>query len=121
MTLWTADRLSRDAALQMTVESLRAHATQYDHWGMAWSGGKDSTALISVVTWLIQSGSIPRPKSLTILQADTRSGMRTDKRSNRRQHLAGRMGWHGARRGPAVRAILRGRVTANAVTCVDRG
>ena len=41
-------------------------------WVVGYSGGKDSTAVVSLVTHLIASGEVPAPKSLTVLYADTR-------------------------------------------------
>lgn len=71
-TLWDSDRMAGDAAIQMTADSLRAYGPAHPHWAVAWSGGKDSTALVTLVTWLIESGSVPRPETYTVLYADTR-------------------------------------------------
>lgn len=58
--------------MEITLASLRSYGAQHEHWVMAWSGGKDSTALVTLVIYLIESGQLARPKSLTILYADTR-------------------------------------------------
>lgn len=58
--------------MEVTLASLRSYGAQHDHWVMAWSGGKDSTTLVTLVVFLIESGQLPAPKSLTILYADTR-------------------------------------------------
>ncbi len=44
----------------------------YRHWALAYSGGKDSTAVVTLVASLIASGAIQPPQSLTVLYADTR-------------------------------------------------
>lgn len=71
-TLWDAERMGGDESIRLTVESLMAYGPSHKHWAVAWSGGKDSTALVTVVTWLIESGSIPAPETYTVLYADTR-------------------------------------------------
>src|SRR5438132_92158 len=43
-------------AIRLTLESLTEYGRRYDHWCMAWSGGKDSTAALTLVVWLIVSG-----------------------------------------------------------------
>lgn len=60
------------ADMEITLASLRSYAAAHDDWVMAWSGGKDSTALITLVIYLIESGQLAQPKTLTILYADTR-------------------------------------------------
>ena len=59
-------------AMELTVQSLQAHATQYRHWAVAFSGGKDSSATVTLIAHLIETGQIPRPETLTVLYADTR-------------------------------------------------
>lgn len=72
LTLFDAQRLSLDQAIDMTAESLRHYGSFYKHWAIAFSGGKDSTATVTLIANLIESGHIPRPESLTVLYADTR-------------------------------------------------
>lgn len=59
-------------SLDMTAASLNAYAANYRHWAIAYSGGKDSSALVTVVLWLIAQGRIPTPETLTVLYSDTR-------------------------------------------------
>lgn len=70
--LFDGARLQMTDAIRMTAESLRAYGERYPDWCLAWSGGKDSTATLTVVVWLIESGQVPPPASLTVLYADTR-------------------------------------------------
>ncbi|NUB14036.1 phosphoadenosine phosphosulfate reductase family protein [Azospirillum brasilense] len=71
-TLFDGARLHKDDAVELTTQSLIAHAYDHDHWGLAWSGGKDSTAILTLLVHLIDTGKIRRPKTLTVFYADTR-------------------------------------------------
>jgi len=55
-----------------TVGNMLAHATAYDHWIFAYSGGKDSTTTVSVIITALELGALPRPKTITVMYADTR-------------------------------------------------
>jgi DNA sulfur modification protein DndC len=59
-------------ALELTAESLRAYGALYDHWAIAFSGGKDSSATVAAVIHLIKTGRVKAPASLTVLMSDTR-------------------------------------------------
>ena len=59
-------------SIELTIQSLQAYGPDHDHWVIAWSGGKDSTATLTLIVWLITSGKIKGPKRLTVLYADTR-------------------------------------------------
>lgn len=59
-------------SIRGTIDSLAAYGPAYDHWCVAWSGGKDSTCLVTLLVWLIESGQVVAPKRLTVLYADTR-------------------------------------------------
>lgn len=65
-------RLTLDDAVALSVASLAAYGAQYEHWAIAYSGGKDSSATVSFVVWAITTGQVPPPQSLTVLYADTR-------------------------------------------------
>lgn len=65
-------RLAYDDAIELTIQSLQAYGPHHDHWAIAWSGGKDSSALLTVIVHLIEVGRIAAPKSLTVFYADTR-------------------------------------------------
>lgn len=71
-TLFDGARLQMDASIDMTLASLQAYGPQHRHWAVAWSGGKDSTALVTFLAWALDAGKIPRPERLTVLYADTR-------------------------------------------------
>lgn len=67
-----ATRMQIEESIGLTRQSIAAYGDQHDHWAIAWSGGKDSTATLTVVLWMIDAEMIPTPKRLTILYADTR-------------------------------------------------
>lgn len=71
-TLFNDARMTMDEAIELTVSSLNEYRARYDHWAIAYSGGKDSSATVTLVQHLIESGRVPAPKSLKVLYADTR-------------------------------------------------
>ncbi len=71
-TFWDADRMTMTEAIEQTINSLNAFGATHDHWAIGFSGGKDSGAAVTLVVHLIRSGKVRRPKSLTVLYADTR-------------------------------------------------
>lgn len=66
------DRMQMTDSIRLTTESLEAYGAAHEHWVIAWSGGKDSTALVTLVVWMILAGKVAAPKTLTVLYADTR-------------------------------------------------
>lgn len=71
-TLFEGERLTLADSIGLTASSLRAYGERYDHWSVAFSGGKDSSTVLTLVIHLIKTGQIPRPKRLTVCYADTR-------------------------------------------------
>lgn len=67
-----AVRLQMTDSIELTIQSLLAYGATHEHWGIAWSGGKDSSATLTLITWLLDTGRVPRPKTLTVFYADTR-------------------------------------------------
>lgn len=65
-------RLVYDDAVELTIQSMQAYGPAHDHWGIAWSGGKDSSATLTLILHLIEIGKLTAPKSLTVFYADTR-------------------------------------------------
>lgn len=72
LSLWEDQRLRLADSLELSIASLNAYGENYRHWAIAYSGGKDSSALVSFVVWAVQSGRVKAPESLTVLYADTR-------------------------------------------------
>ena len=71
-TFFDGMRSTLGDAIEQTKASLLAYAQTHRHWAIAYSGGKDSSATVTVVAHLIETGQIPKPLSLTVLYADTR-------------------------------------------------
>ncbi len=67
-----ARRLQMTESIELTIQSLQAYGASHEHWGIAWSGGKDSSATLTLIIWLLDTGKIARPKSITVFYADTR-------------------------------------------------
>lgn len=65
-------RLQMTDSIELTAQSLNAYGPTHKHWAVAWSGGKDSTATLTLLVYLIESGKVTKPDSLTVLFADTR-------------------------------------------------
>lgn len=70
--LFGVKRIDFNEQIRLTCESLNQYGQFHDHWAIAWSMGKDSTTLLTLVIQLIETGQIMKPKSLTVLRADTR-------------------------------------------------
>ena len=72
LSLFEAERLTLDDAIDLSVASLNAYGERYPHWAIGYSGGKDSTATVAFVLWALREGKVKTPKSLSVLYADTR-------------------------------------------------
>jgi DNA sulfur modification protein DndC len=70
--LFGTKRIDFNEQIQLTIDSLNAHRKKHKHWAIAWSMGKDSTAVLTLTVQLISSGQVKAPESLTVLCADTR-------------------------------------------------
>jgi DNA sulfur modification protein DndC len=70
--LFETERLNLERSLELTAESLNEYGRNYRHWSIAFSGGKDSTATVAAVIYLINTGKVASPESLTVLYSDTR-------------------------------------------------
>lgn len=71
-SLFEADRLTLEDAIELSIASLAAYGNRYPHWAVGYSGGKDSTATVAFVLWALAEGRVKPPESLTVLYADTR-------------------------------------------------
>lgn len=72
LSLFEGARLTMREAIELTIASLIEYGQRFDHWVIAYSGGKDSTLVVALIARLLAEGRISAPKSLTILYADTR-------------------------------------------------
>ncbi len=71
-TLFDEQRMGFQEAIETSLQTLIAYALRYQHWAIAYSGGKDSSLLVTLVVHFIVTGRLKRPKSLTVIYADTR-------------------------------------------------
>ncbi len=67
-----AQRLQMTESIELTIQSMQAYGADHEHWAVAWSGGKDSTTTLTLLIWLIDTGRVKAPKTLTVFYADTR-------------------------------------------------
>lgn len=65
-------RLQMIESIELTLQSMQAYGPAHDHWAIAWSGGKDSTATLTLLVCLLDGGKLARPRTLTVFYADTR-------------------------------------------------
>lgn len=71
-SLFEGARMSLQDSIDLTAQSLSAYGESYKHWAVAFSGGKDSSTVATLVAHLIETGRVPAPETLTFLYADTR-------------------------------------------------
>jgi DNA sulfur modification protein DndC len=71
-SLFEDQRTTLADAIELSLASLRAYGERYQHWSVAYSGGKDSSATVTFVAWALREKLIPQPESVTVLYADTR-------------------------------------------------
>jgi DNA sulfur modification protein DndC len=71
-SLWQSERMTASEAIDLTIQSLMAYGPSHEYWSVAYSGGKDSTALLTLTVHLIETGRVPKPKKLFVLYGDTR-------------------------------------------------
>jgi len=72
LNLFGVKRIDFNEQIRLTCESVNTYGQFHKHWAIAWSMGKDSTALLTLIVQLIETGQIRKPESLTVLRADTR-------------------------------------------------
>jgi len=71
-TIFDDARMTSEEAIELTAASLREYGARHDVWSVAFSGGKDSTAMVTLVVHLIETGRVPRPRKMYVLYGDTR-------------------------------------------------
>lgn len=72
LNIFGQKRIDFNEQVDLTITSLTEYGDRHEHWAIAWSWGKDSTTLVTLTVQLILTGQVRRPKSLTVLCADTR-------------------------------------------------
>lgn len=72
VSLFENERLTINEAIELTIQSLTHYMTRYPLVSVAFSGGKDSTVVLTLLMALIETGRVPRPQRLHVLLANTR-------------------------------------------------
>jgi len=73
-SLWQEQEIRKtlEDVIEETIKAFYAiGAWEYDIWDIGYSGGKDSTAVVTLLAYLIASGRLPRPKRIIVQYADT--------------------------------------------------
>lgn len=71
-TLFDNVRITFDECSQMTLDSLQRIEGMYKTWIITWSGGKDSTAMLTFICTAIATGQVKAPDNFKVFIADTR-------------------------------------------------
>lgn len=72
-SLFEGQRSTLKTSIATSIASLNEYGARYKHWALAYSGGKDSSATVTLVAYLLKNNLIAHPpESLTVLYADTR-------------------------------------------------
>lgn len=69
--LWPDQRMTFDESVELSLRSINAYGDDNHTWIVSYSGGKDSSAVLSFVVWAIEQGRVKSPERLIILYADT--------------------------------------------------
>ena len=72
LNIFGTEKITVAESIDLTIASLKEYGSKHKHWAAAWSWGKDSTTVVTLVTQLITNGQIPKPETFTIFAADTR-------------------------------------------------
>lgn len=65
-------KMTLKEAIDETIISLKEYGPRFPNWVITYSGGKDSTAVVTLVRWLIKTGQIDAPKKLSVLLSNTK-------------------------------------------------
>lgn len=71
LSLFSA-KSSLDDSIKLTIEKLNYHIKPTDHVVVSFSGGKDSTTVVTLLAHLLETNQIVQPQSVTVVYADTR-------------------------------------------------
>lgn len=73
MTLFdNTPRLNMRDSIKMTQDVFCEYRERFSKWQVSWSGGKDSTATLTLLIWMIENNMVPRPDEIRVFYADTR-------------------------------------------------
>ena len=72
LNIFGTEKISVAESIDLTIATMKDYGSRHKHWAAAWSFGKDSSTVVTLITQLIQTGQIPKPKTFTIFAGDTR-------------------------------------------------
>lgn len=72
LNIFGTEKITVAESIDLTIASMKEYGSRHKHWAAAWSWGKDSTTVVTLITQLINTGQIPVPETFTIFAADTR-------------------------------------------------
>ncbi len=72
LNIFGLEKITVAESIDLTISSMKEYGSKHKHWAAAWSWGKDSTTVVTLITQLICTGQIPKPETFTIFAADTR-------------------------------------------------
>lgn len=95
LNLFDNQALTWQEQVEITTNSLNTYGSNYDRWIFCFSGGKDSTATVTIADHLFKTGKVQRPKELHVVYVDTRQELLPLQQSAQLilQQLS-RNGWH---------------------------
>ena len=72
LNIFGLEKITVAESIDLTISSMKEYGSKHKHWAAAWSWGKDSTTVVTLITQLICTGQIPKPETFTVFAADTR-------------------------------------------------
>lgn len=72
LNIFGTEKITVAESIDLTIASMKEYGSRHKHWAAAWSWGKDSTTVVTLITQLINTRQIPVPETFTIFAADTR-------------------------------------------------
>jgi len=72
LNIFGLEKITVAESIDLTISSMKEYGSKHKNWAAAWSWGKDSTTVVTLITQLICTGQIPKPDTFTIFAADTR-------------------------------------------------
>lgn len=61
-----------EGGIRNCIESIKSVGIRFQSWRLAFSGGKDSTAMVTLICWLIDQKEVQRSDNITLSIVDTR-------------------------------------------------
>lgn len=72
ISFWENERLTLADAVELSALALNSYIESYRHIVVCYSGGKDSSTVLSLLCILIEQGKVKRPEQITVLYGNTK-------------------------------------------------